>query len=153
VPIGVDAPYDVKAVSVELARGTTEVSGDVKPPPASPAHPRVVTARAKHPAALDHVDIAVLRLGRGVKAAAKKQPRCMWAANARARFKRGPATGGVCATPRWLRARGTTHWRYRFNRRLPKGRYVLYVRAVDNAGVYDAAFTRHKHNKLPFTVR
>jgi hypothetical protein len=41
---------------------------------------------------------------------------------------------GSCARPHWLRARGTSAWRYDIGRRLPRGRYRIHRRAVDVAG-------------------
>jgi hypothetical protein len=40
---------------------------------------------------------------------------------------------------RYLSARGTTSWRFRFAHRLPKGSYTAWVRAVDAAGNVAAA--------------
>jgi hypothetical protein len=40
-----------------------------------------------------------------------------------------------CGKPRvFFKATGTTHWIWRLKRRLPPGFYVLYARAIDNAG-------------------
>ncbi|MGZ3441199.1 MAG: hypothetical protein ACXVDD_16880, partial [Polyangia bacterium] len=46
--------------------------------------------------------------------------------------KLGPAPS--CSHRRYLRARGTAHWRLRLRHRLPRGRYVAVVRARDAAG-------------------
>jgi hypothetical protein len=39
-----------------------------------------------------------------------------------------------CERLHWLRARGTSAWRYRIKRRLPRGEYRIYRRSVDAAG-------------------
>jgi hypothetical protein len=39
-----------------------------------------------------------------------------------------------CARHRWLPARGSTRWSFRLPRRLPKGLYVIRIRALDFAG-------------------
>ena len=40
-----------------------------------------------------------------------------------------------CGKPRvFFRATGTIHWTWRLRKRLPRGYYVLYARAIDNAG-------------------
>lgn len=39
-----------------------------------------------------------------------------------------------CRDTLWFRAEGKTIWSYEFNRRLPNGRYVVRVRATDEAG-------------------
>jgi hypothetical protein len=41
---------------------------------------------------------------------------------------------GSCARPHWLRAHGTSAWRYDVKRRLPRGRYRIHRRAIDAAG-------------------
>ena len=40
----------------------------------------------------------------------------------------------ACVMPRYLRARGTTHWKLRLRRALPRGRYVAIVAVRDAAG-------------------
>ena len=44
------------------------------------------------------------------------------------------ARAGRCAPTRFLRAKGASTWRLTLGRRLPKGRYVVYARAVDLLG-------------------
>jgi hypothetical protein len=56
----------------------------------------------------------------------------------------GPRTG--CVPTRYLRARGTATWRFRFAHRLPKGSYVAWVRGVDAAG--NAEAPRRYTNRL-----
>jgi hypothetical protein len=51
---------------------------------------------------------------------------------ARADGRFGPRTG--CVPTRYLPARGTASWRFRFAHRLPNGSYVAWVRALDAAG-------------------
>jgi hypothetical protein len=55
---------------------------------------------------------------------------------ARADGRFGPRTG--CVPTRYLPARGTASWRFRFAHRLPKGSYVAWVRALDAAGNVEA---------------
>jgi hypothetical protein len=51
-----------------------------------------------------------------------------------------------CARPHWLRARGTSAWRYRIRRRLPQGRYRIHRQAVDAAGNREPA--RHMRIRI-----
>ncbi len=44
------------------------------------------------------------------------------------------ARAGTCAPTRFLRAKGTSAWRLMLGRRLPRGRYAVYARAVDLLG-------------------
>lgn len=41
---------------------------------------------------------------------------------------------GRCAGTHWMKADGTTNWRFDINRRLPSGRYRLHRRAIDASG-------------------
>jgi hypothetical protein len=63
---------------------------------------------------------------------------------ARADGRFGPRTS--CVPARYLSARGTTSWRFRFAHRLPKGSYAAWVRAVDAAG--NVAATRRYTTRL-----
>lgn len=53
-----------------------------------------------------------------------------------------------CRRPRFLRAQGTTRWR--FVRLVPvaRGLYVAYVRAIDAAGNVEVVYTRRNHRAL-----
>ena len=73
---------------------------------------------------------------------------CMSLTNSRGRFAPVP-----CSARKWLRATGTTSWRYRLKRALPPGRYRMYSRATDVGGLTEAVFRRSDHNVLRFTVR
>jgi hypothetical protein len=54
----------------------------------------------------------------------------------------GKVSGRACFDVRWVRARGTTHWRFklskRFRARVPAGRYVVMVRGVNSLGLQKA---------------
>ncbi len=53
---------------------------------------------------------------------------------------------GRCGPTRWMRARGTGHWRLPIPRSLPAGRYRLHRRAIDAAG--NAERTRKFHLRI-----
>ena len=89
---------------------------------------------------LARVEVAVRRLG----------PRCRWLASRRGRFRTVRARG---CPPVWLRARGTTRWRLRFARRLPRGRYEVLTRALNRAGVSDDTLTRAERSRVSLRVR
>lgn len=57
-----------------------------------------------------------------------------------------PGRRGSCTRVAWLTAKGTTSWRLTFKRKLPKGTYVLRVRARDAAG------NASKTTRTTFTV-
>jgi hypothetical protein len=56
-----------------------------------------------------------------------------------------------CARTAYLRARGTTTWRFRYAHRLPAGRYFAWARAVDVAGNVERKSRRR--NLTAFRVR
>ena len=88
------------------------------------------------------IDVAAVETflsGDGSRAAARKK-RCSWLANKRARFRRRAADRrGRCSKPIWLRAKGTRRWALRLTRPLPQGRYTIYVRATNRAGIAHVA--------------
>jgi hypothetical protein len=71
---------------------------------------------------LDRVEISVAR---------KVGRKCRYLAG-RSKLSRRSTS---CGRPtRWLKVKGTTHWAFRFPKRLPKGSYVVRTRATDFAG-------------------
>ena len=56
------------------------------------------------------------------------------------RFLRADGRFGArrsCSKPQFLRATGTTKWRFAISLRLPRGRYAVYSRAADTAGTVE----------------
>jgi hypothetical protein len=99
------------------------------------------------------VEVAVLQERATGKAARNVRGSCRWLRNSRARFVRVRATRGRCATPRWLRATGTTRWKFRLAQGLPAGRYVVMSRATNRAGLSEDRFSAADRNRRTFTVR
>jgi hypothetical protein len=58
-----------------------------------------------------------------------------------------------CTARKWLRATGTTSWRYELKRSLPKGRYRVYSRATDRGGLAESGWTKADRNVVRFSVR
>ena len=106
--------------------------------------------RASDDGGLARVELAVLRLARGARASAVRR-RC-GRLRATGRLRRVRPRAGRCRPAFVLRATGTTRWTYRLKRRLPKGRYVVYARAVDAAGVAERSFTAADGNRRTFRV-
>ena len=78
---------------------------------------------------------------------------CSWLSSARGGFTtRKPGAGGACTTRRWVRAKGTNHWRLRLAKALPPGRYVLFSRATIGAGFPEARFSAGDRNRIEFRV-
>jgi hypothetical protein len=61
--------------------------------------------------------------------------------------------GVTCRTRPFLPAKGKTRWTFRLKRRLPRGRYVIYSRAVDSAGHAERVFSAARGNRVAFRVR
>jgi len=107
------------------------------------------------------VQVAILRLGGGrpldgglPEAPTRRPGRCKWLAGRNGRtFKtRLRSTNGVCDSPVWLGARGTTSWSLSLKNALPPGRYVVYSRAVGSNGVAESVFTAKDGNRKPLFV-
>jgi hypothetical protein len=57
-----------------------------------------------------------------------------------------------CGKPRvFFKATGTTKWRWKLKRKLPPGYYVLYARAIDNAGQQQVDYPTRA--RRPFRIR
>jgi hypothetical protein len=59
----------------------------------------------------------------------------------------------ACKPTRWLRASGRRDWRLRLKRPLPRGRYVVWVRAVGARGTTARPFSAKAGNQIAFTVK
>ena len=71
---------------------------------------------------------------------------CSWLKSARGTF-------GRCGARRWVRAKGTRHWRLRLAQALPPGRYVLFSRTTIGAGFSEASFSAKDRNRVEFRIR
>ena len=88
------------------------------------------------------VEVAIVQLADGLRpgsaragaAATAARPRRCKQASTRGRLTTFKPRDGRCVPRRFLRAKGTTSWRLALPRRLPRGRYAVYARAVDIAG-------------------
>ena len=81
-------------------------------------------------------------------------PRCRWLINPNATFTSvKPSAGGFCLAPIWLPAKGSTKWRYRLRKRLPRGSYTMLFKVVSPTGVYDHIFSPRHRNLIDFQVR
>lgn len=73
------------------------------------------------------VQIALLRVNPRL---IKKENHCLWLRSSKSKFTKKRATKGKCVSQHWLRTRGKEYWAYTMRRRLPRGKYVLYVRVT-----------------------
>jgi hypothetical protein len=88
---------------------------------------RVVRGTATDDNGVVRVEVAVVR---------KRNGRCA-SMRANGRFRRSTRCD---VDPRFLAAQGTANWRFRARRRLKKGNYIVYARAVDTAGQVQSSF-------------
>jgi uncharacterized delta-60 repeat protein len=98
---------------------------------------------------LRSVQIALVRRGRAKKGS--PAPRCLALKNAKLRFKVLKAQGKQCPQL-WVDAAGTDKWSFKFKGALPPGRYVVFARAVDEAGLAESEFSRKLGNRYGFRV-
>jgi hypothetical protein len=97
------------------------------------------------------MDLALVRLGRGAKAAAAA---CSWLTGPAPAFVASAPMSGLCRPQHWqpMTAAGA-RWRYRFNRRLPAGRYVAYARRRSGEQLLDSAFSDAQGNRKPLRIK
>jgi uncharacterized delta-60 repeat protein/uncharacterized repeat protein (TIGR01451 family) len=127
---------NIRSVGAEAVAGSAGASGRGS---------RHVRASDFEPglARLRRVDVAILR---------RSSRGCQWLRERRARFRSFPAEDGRCPPRIWLQARGTRRWRLALARRLAPGRYTVYTRAVNGAGVAETEFSRGDRNLRSFRV-
>jgi hypothetical protein len=107
------------------------------------------------------VQVAILRLGGGKalqgglpETPTRKAGGCKWLANAGGRTFKGRkrSTKGVCDSPVWINAAGTSRWSLHLAHSLPPGKYVVYSRAVGSNGVPEGEFSAKDGNRQPIFV-
>ena len=136
----------------QLAKDFKEVKGTAGAPGSTGKSRRALAATTSRRVRVRRVEIALLRVLGGARAARHAGARCLWLTAAPSRFRAIAPHRGRCDTPLWLRASGTSSWRYVFKRLLPRGTYILYARATDQAGLTQDVFSLHAHNRVTFRL-
>jgi len=99
--------------------------------------------------------VGKVRGGAKAKASGRGAVRCFALKNAKVGFRSGfqqvRRKGRQCPQ-RWLTVKGTSKWSFKFKGTLPRGRYVVYARATDGAGLAETAFSRRLGNRYAFRV-
>jgi 6-phosphogluconolactonase (cycloisomerase 2 family) len=98
------------------------------------------------------VELALIRLNGKARPAATRTASCN-VLTARGGLARQAAKRGVCAARRFIPANGTGRWTLKLRKPLPRGRYVLYARAIDRAGNVERLFTTRLGNRRAFRLR
>jgi hypothetical protein len=145
----------IKAAGAGGANGTAT--------PAKPALEVVRPGLGIEPliARLKKVQVAILRLGGGKalqgglpEKPTRKAGGCKWLANKGGRKFTGRkrSAAGICDSPVWIDATGTSRWSLDLVRSLPTGKYVVYSRAVGSNGVAESEFTAKDGNRKAILV-
>jgi hypothetical protein len=98
---------------------------------------------------LARVEIAVVRTTGTAKAA---RAGCA-ALTAAFRLKTVAPVRGRCRPTLFLKAKGLARWSLKLGRRLPRGTYTVYSRAVDKGGRRETTFSLADGNRRVFTLR
>jgi uncharacterized delta-60 repeat protein len=110
----------------------------------------VTGTAAAGPLGVGSVDVALVRLAHGARAATAR-PQCSYLVSSAPRFTTARPRGRahICTALLWKRARGTARWSFKLRRSLPSGSYVVYSRAT--AGGFTEP--RRAANRIAFVVR
>jgi hypothetical protein len=115
---------------------------------------RKFSGRATDDVRVKKVEIALVRVGKKIRGAGRRRKmRCYWLKSSRAKFKLVRERSRTCRKRRWLPASGSSKWRFKLRKRLPRGRYVLYSRATDTAGLAEQTFSAADRNMVKLRVR
>jgi uncharacterized delta-60 repeat protein len=71
-----------------------------------------------------------------------KKRRCLQLSSSRAKLSKFKAVKKKCVPKKWLNATGTASWSYKLKKALKRGKYTLFVRSVNTAGVAQATPTK-----------
>lgn len=96
---------------------------------------KTLSGTATPAGSLSKVELALQRID---KKLLKKKKKCLWLSSSKAKFKQVKAKKKKCSTLKWLKAKGTSKWSYKLKKKLPRGSYVLSVRATGSNGVIQA---------------
>jgi uncharacterized delta-60 repeat protein len=147
IAVGTDKKYYV-AHSTATTVQVTRLYGDAPEPgppviPASAAFSKSIKSKTKASkfksfsgtaagTGLTKVEVAI-----GLKDSKllKKSKKCAFVKSSSGSTKNYKAVKGKCVPGRWLKATGTTSWKYKLKKTLKRGSYTLYVRAFGTAGV------------------
>lgn len=78
------------------------------------------------------VEVAILKTD---KTLLKKKRRCLQLSSSnRARFAKVRSVKRKCVPSKWLKASGASSWKLKIKKRLPTGKYTIYVRATGSGG-------------------
>jgi hypothetical protein len=99
------------------------------------------------------VQIALVGFKRGAHVAAKrKRGTCLLLQSSGSLKSSKADSKNRCTARKWLGAKGTTSWAFKLKKKLPKGSYVLFSRAIDKKGKVESHFSASRGNRVAFKV-
>jgi hypothetical protein len=118
------------------------------------SRPRAVVAASG--SAVRSVQVAALSIGRGAKPATAS---CTWLSNTHGQLVKKAPLNGTCSDAVWIKAKITRahrgkplQWSLKLAKPMPKGRYIIYVRATDASGISTFRFSAQRHNMRTITA-
>jgi hypothetical protein len=98
------------------------------------------------------VQIALVGFKSGAHVSAKRRGTCLLLQSS-GRLKSSKADRkNRCTQRKWLTAKGTATWTFKLKKKLSKGRYVLFSRAVDRKAKLESHFSAKRGNRVTFKV-
>jgi hypothetical protein len=98
------------------------------------------------------VQIALVGFKGGAHVAAKKRGKCL-VLKSNGRLSSSKADSKNRCTKRvWLGAKGKASWTFKLKKKLPKGSYVLFSRAIDSKGKVESHFSAKRGNRASFKL-
>ena len=98
------------------------------------------------------VQIALVGFKGGAHVAAKKRGTCLLL-QSNGKLKSSKADSkNRCTKRKWLAAKGTASWTFKLKKKLPKGSYVLFSRAIDRKAKVESHFSAKRGNRVAFKL-
>ena len=98
------------------------------------------------------MQIALVGFKGAAHVAAKRRGTCLLLqSNGRLKSSKADKKNG-CTSRKWLAAKGAASWSFKLKKKLPKGSYVLFSRAIDKKGKVESHFSATRGNRKSFKV-
>jgi hypothetical protein len=98
------------------------------------------------------VQIALVGSKGGAHVAAKKRGTCLLLQSNGGLKSSKADSKNRCTKRKWLAAKGTASWTFKLKKKLPKGSYVLFSRAIDAKAKVESHFSAKRGNRVAFKV-
>src|SRR4051794_11383514 len=98
------------------------------------------------------VQIALVGFKGGAHVAARKRGTCLLLQSNGGLKASKADSKNRCTKRKWLAAKGSASWILKLKKKLPKGNYVLFSRAIDTKAKLEAHFSAKRGNRVAFKV-